>query len=130
MNPLEAVLGKLPGAKKSGNGWSARCPAHDDHRASLWVVQGSDGRVLIKCHAGCSRQAVCDSIGLQESDLVPAGDASGNGKRRIVARYDYNDESGTLLFQVVRFDPKDFRQRQPVAGGGWKWSVKGIRVVP
>lgn len=29
MTPLELLLTKLPGAKKSGRGWSARCPAHD-----------------------------------------------------------------------------------------------------
>src|SRR5262249_13595318 len=30
MTPLESLLARLPGAKKAGNGWSARCPAHDD----------------------------------------------------------------------------------------------------
>jgi len=34
------------------------------------------------------------------------------------------------VFQVVRFEPKDFRQRRPKSGGGWDWSVKGVRVVP
>src|SRR5262249_40267938 len=51
-------------------------------------------------------------------------------QRRIVAAYDYCDESGKVLFQVVRYDPKDFRQRKPKAGGGWDWSVKGLRIVP
>ena len=31
---------------------------------------------------------------------------------------------------MVRFEPKDFRQRRPKPGGGWDWSVKGVRVVP
>jgi AAA domain len=53
-----------------------------------------------------------------------------SGQRRIVAAYDYHDESGALLFQVVRFEPKDFRQRRPDGNGGWTWSVKGIRPVP
>lgn len=48
---------------------------------------------------------------------------------RIVATYDYVDESGDLLFQVVRFEPKKFLQRQP-EGAGWSWSVKGVRQVP
>ncbi|MDX1964328.1 MAG: hypothetical protein SFX18_14340 [Pirellulales bacterium] len=50
--------------------------------------------------------------------------------RRSVATYDYRDESGKLLFQVVRYDPKGFNQRKPKTGGGWDWSVKGVRVVP
>ncbi|MBT1509475.1 AAA family ATPase [Bradyrhizobium sp. SRL28] len=48
----------------------------------------------------------------------------------IIATYDYTDEGGNLLFQVCRFEPKDFRQRRPDGNGGWAWSVKGIRHVP
>jgi hypothetical protein len=48
----------------------------------------------------------------------------------IVAQYDYTDESGALLSQVCRFEPKDFRQRRPDGAGGWIWSVKGVRQVP
>lgn len=40
------------------------------------------------------------------------------------------DESGDLLFQVVRYAPKDFRQRCPDGQGGWTWQVKGVRPVP
>ncbi len=49
---------------------------------------------------------------------------------RIVATYDYKDATGELLFQAVRYEPKDFRQRKPDGKGGWTWSVKGSRVVP
>ncbi len=60
---------------------------------------------------------------------------SGNGRRaggggKIVKTYDYRDESGELLFQVCRMEPKDFRQRRPKPGGGWDWSVKGVRTIP
>jgi putative DNA primase/helicase len=51
-------------------------------------------------------------------------------RKRIVAAYDYRDESGELLFQVVRFEPKDFRQRRPNGHGGWTCQVKGTRQVP
>lgn len=47
-------------------------------------------------------------------------------KGRIAAVYDYCDHSGTLLYQVVRFDPKDFRQRVPKPEGGWRWHLGGI----
>ena len=53
-----------------------------------------------------------------------------NSKPRTVATYNYRDEKGDLLLQVVRFDPKGFKQRQPKPGGGWLWSVKGVRMVP
>lgn len=49
--------------------------------------------------------------------------------RRIVATYDYHDESGSLLYQVVRFDPKDFRQRQPDGNSDWRYNLSGVRRV-
>jgi hypothetical protein len=63
--------------------------------------------------------------------LSPSSKPSGD-RRRIVATYDYLDENGILLFQVCRFDPKDFRQRRPDPNkpGEWIWSVKGLRQVP
>jgi 5S rRNA maturation endonuclease (ribonuclease M5) len=48
---------------------------------------------------------------------------------RIVATYDYQDEQGKLLFQTVRFEPKDFRQRRPDGNGGWIWGLEGIEPV-
>src|SRR5215475_9818180 len=71
MTPLETLLAKLPGAKKAGNGWSARCPAHDDRRASLSIAQGDDGTALVKCHAGCDTAAILAAIGLKLADLFP-----------------------------------------------------------
>jgi RecA-family ATPase len=46
-----------------------------------------------------------------------------------VAHYDYTDEAGSLLFQVVRFEPKTFRQRHR-EGDRWVWGARGIRQVP
>jgi hypothetical protein len=51
-------------------------------------------------------------------------------KSKMIAAYDYIDEHGEVLFQVCRFEPKDFRQRRPDAGGAWNWSIKGVRQVP
>ncbi|MFD2407745.1 toprim domain-containing protein [Azorhizophilus paspali] len=51
-------------------------------------------------------------------------------KPKIDTTYAYKDEKGRTLFEVVRFEPKDFRQRQPDGKGGWDWSVKGVRQVP
>jgi hypothetical protein len=51
-------------------------------------------------------------------------------RARIVAEYDYHDANGDVLFQVVRMDPKDFRQRKPDGRGGWEWGAKGVPLVP
>lgn len=49
---------------------------------------------------------------------------------RIVAAYPYQDEAGELLFEVVRLDPKGFRQRRPDGHGGWIWNLQDTRRVP
>src|SRR5262245_27504921 len=72
MTPLETLLAKLPGAKRCGKGWSARCPAHDDRRASLGIAQGDDGTALVKCHAGCDTSAILAAVGMKLADLFPA----------------------------------------------------------
>jgi len=70
MTPVELVLSKLPDVKRNGNGWMARCPAHDDGRASLSVAVGDDGRALVHCHAGCTTEAVVAALGLTLADLM------------------------------------------------------------
>lgn len=137
MTPVERLLAKLPDAKQGSKGWAARCPAHEDRRASLSISQGEDGRALLYCHAGCKADAICAALGLRVLDLMPTADKlpapskpKTGSKPRIVAQYDYRDEAGNVLSQAVRYEPKDFRQRRPKPGGGWDWSVKGVRVVP
>jgi hypothetical protein len=50
--------------------------------------------------------------------------------RRIVAVYDYRAEQGELLYQTVRCEPKDFRQRRPDGKGGWIGNLGEVRRVP
>jgi hypothetical protein len=45
------------------------------------------------------------------------------------AIYDYTDENGRVLFQVLRFRPKAFRTRRPDGHGGWIWGLTGIQPV-
>ena len=53
-------------------------------------------------------------------------------RRQLVATYDYRDAAGELVYQVVRYEPKDFRQRRPDPGqpSGWSWSIKGVTPLP
>jgi len=132
MNCTE-ILPLLKGVKRSGAGWMAICPAHEDRKASLSINKGDDGRILMHCHAGCSNDAIVDKMGLSLRDLMPTsgnGNPADNGKSIIVATYDYRDEQGKLLYQICRMQPKTFRQRKPRQDGGWEWSTKGVRKLP
>lgn len=127
MNPTDLVLSRLEGVKRVGErSFMAKCPSHADGTASLGVKEGDDGRCLLRCHAGCTAESIVENVELAMSDLFPEKDARGSS---IVAKYDYRDETGKLLYQVVRMVPKTFRQRQP-DGNGWKWTMEGARRVP
>lgn len=90
--------------------------------------RNGDGIATVQWWRDCSFQEavafVTERLGRSPSRV------KSNGKPRIVETYDYRDESGNVLFQVVRYDPKDFRQRRPDGKGGSTWSIKGVRVVP
>lgn len=77
---IDYVLAKLREAgadpRRNGAGWKAHCQAHHDEHPSLYVKVGENGRVLIKCHAGCQFGEVLRAHGLRRSDLAPAS----NGK--------------------------------------------------
>jgi hypothetical protein len=49
-------------------------------------------------------------------------------QRKVEAIYDYVDAGDNLQFQVVRFSPKDFRQRRPNGSGGWIWNLSGVNL--
>lgn len=114
------------GAKHSGFDWT--CPAHDDRNPSLSVRAGQDGKTLLKCQAGCSTEGVVAALGLSMADLFDEAKPALDGRTE-AASYDYVDEGGVVLFQVVRFYPKDFRQRRPDGRGGWEWNLNGVRRV-
>ena len=62
------LLAQLKGVARSGDGWTARCPAHDDRHNSL-SIHHRDGRWLLKCHAGCGWQEIVDALRIDAADL-------------------------------------------------------------
>jgi len=128
--PLETVIDALAARgrkpRSNGTGWNAQCPAHDDNNPSLSVTQGDQG-VVFYCHAGCDPAAIVAALGLNMRDLFDTPISNGSGD--ITATYDYVDEQGTLLFQVVRKPGKQFLQRRPDGDGSWIWKLGDTRRV-
>lgn len=126
---INDLIAKLSGVRKCGDRlWMAKCPCHDDRKPSLSVGVGDKAPVVLKCHAGCEADAILKQLGFEWADFYDQPERS-NGHDRIVATYDYCDVQGELLYQCVRFEPKDFRQRRPDRKGGWVWSIKGVDLV-
>ena len=106
---IAAVLG----GKRNGSGWMARCPCHMDNNASLSISEGSDGKALLKCHAGCRQDELMARVRGMGLDLGGRRPASAD-----VATYDYRDRNGTVRYRVVRRKPKRFLQCQPDGKSG------------
>jgi hypothetical protein len=92
---------------------------------------------------------------VREKAGLPAWQPNGNGRKRatdtdidnavmaaimgqtgagrpsspVVARYDYTDEGGALLYQVQRHEPKRFSQRRPDGNGRWVYQLGDVRRV-
>jgi len=69
--PVQRVLDRLENVSEVSSGWTARCPSHDDSMNSLSVGEGSDGRALVHCHAGCEFNDVVAAMGLRPRDMFP-----------------------------------------------------------
>ncbi len=147
---LREVVRETVELRPSGRNFSGRCPFHDDQRASLSVyLKGEYWKW--RCHGPCDKggsvidwvmatdgvdvvQAIetlshrCNGSTTSPTARIPK-EGTANTRREIVKVYDYRDESDDLLFQSVRYEPKDFSQRQPDGKGGWSWNLKGVRRV-
>lgn len=70
MKPIDKLLPRLAKVREvASSQWVARCPAHADQHPSLRIRELNDGKVLVKCWAGCSAQDVCGAVGLTLRDL-------------------------------------------------------------
>jgi hypothetical protein len=125
------ILARLEHVKRTADGWMARCPGHPDKTPSLSVSTGDDGRTLIDCKAGCPPEKICAALGIKMADLFAEKPNHNGAGQKIVAQYPYHDADSRLLFEVVRFEPKTFRQRRPdpSALDGWTWNTKGVKRV-
>jgi hypothetical protein len=65
---IQEILARLKGVRRSGDGWTAKCPAHEDKKPSLSISQ-RDGKILVHCHAGCTVESICRALRLTVSDL-------------------------------------------------------------
>jgi hypothetical protein len=72
MDPLDTFLAAVPdGGRKVGGQHLLRCPVHDDKKPSLAVRELDDGRLLVRCYAGCATEDILHALDLEFADLYP-----------------------------------------------------------
>jgi len=91
--------------------------AHFEHVYTFPEKLSAVKRVLSMENFAAEMKSEKQSSGIQKS------------RSRIVETYDYTDAGGNLTFQVVRYEPKNFKQRRPDPDHPpkWVWNTKGIR---
>lgn len=83
MSNYSNFLSRLEKVKQRGQGsWIACCPAHSDTTPSLAIDVGKDGRLLLKCWAGCSNLDVISAVGVSWAELYPPEDRHYNSIAR------------------------------------------------
>jgi putative DNA primase/helicase len=63
-------IARALGGHRAGATWMARCPVHEDRIPSLSISASKDGKVLVRCHAGCDQRdliAVLQERGLWQT---------------------------------------------------------------
>ena len=132
MNLTLQQIARALGGEVRGNQVLAPGPGHSPQDRSLAVklAHTPDGFVVYS-HALTDDPLAAKEVRKQlgQPAWKPKPKANGSEQRHIVAEYNYTDEAGKLLFQVVRYVPKGFAQRRPDGNGGWVWGLGNTRRV-
>ena len=90
---INDLLSRLTRVRSKGkNSWTACCPAHNDTEPSLAITLADDGRILIKCFAGCEALEIVHTMGLELKDLFPQYGLNPYGKMQQL-NHDYQQRT-------------------------------------
>jgi putative DNA primase/helicase len=118
-NTLDIILSKLSGVRRSGTGYIARCPAHDDRHPSLKIDQ-SNGKILLHCFAGCRVEDIVSALGMEMGDLFE--DSDGQQHRDVSLDGEFTDRNNAqILAQELKDDVKYVPQWGWVYWDGSRW---------
>lgn len=131
---VRALLGDPDATEKGGAVWRygrRGSLAVDIDKATFFDHERGEGGGMIDLVARARRTDKAGAVKwLTEAKFIEDRRAEAKQQRRIVAVYDYKDANGETRFQIVRFDPKDFRQRRPDGNGNWIWNLQGVEPLP
>lgn len=125
---ISEFITRFDKVKKGGKGYQVCCPSHLDKEQSLSISEGEKGGIVLKCFAGCETRDILAAVGCTFADVQPAKVEQAPAARRdkvIDKVYEYHNEDGYPVFQVVRYKPKGFRQRT-MKDGQMVYSTEGI----
>jgi len=114
---VDDILPRLLGVRRTRSGWVARCPAHDDQHQSLSIGIGATGKVLLKCHAGCSFQEILGALGISGTPSSSWDGLPEDANRLWVYRW----ADGTPAMAVARWDGPNGKKIRPFRPVNDRW---------
>lgn len=132
------VVSRFDNAKRITKGtgmreaYQVRCPCHKDKENSLTISFSDNGKILMRCHAGCDTEDILAAVGLTMADICGEGSTKSlscferlawyyankykwtdeNNKEhegygegvKVVAEYPYYNEHGAYQYSKIRFE--------------------------
>jgi RecA-family ATPase len=113
----------------ASDGFIVNSFANDDPIVCKDYIREKIGLPTFRPNGRGNRNVSSDVI--ERAVMAAAAAQSRNNKPNghVVATYEYTDADGKLLYQVLRYEPKDFRQRRPDGNGGWTWKLNELHVL-
>ena len=110
------------GGSWSGETYNRRCPAHDDKKASLSVTLAED-KILMRCHAGCNFNNICEGLGIKPHHTFKTSRAHLKAKQQEIPG-PRPEELSSICKKILSTDePEDFDGTMPPI---MKEYVKGV----
>lgn len=138
------LLSRLQQVRRNGNGWTALCPAHDDHNPSLSIRLGANGKIHLNCFTGCEYRNILRAINMTDEDLftaspptkfmqAPTFSCADSAAFYYKAKYGYRgrwwtyrNAAGFEVARIGRFDMPEGKQIRPISlQEDGRWHLKG-----
>ena len=107
------TIARALGGRRAGGTWMARCPAHDDREPSLSITDGRNGKVLVRCHAGCDQDDVIAALRLRH--VWNDGNSYFSRRRRSIGNH-----------RIANKPDDDARKRTEAALALWRATQPGV----
>jgi hypothetical protein len=135
LDDILSALGPRVAVHKPNGEITFWCPFHPDgagtppHNPNGVIKLGTKGAAYVwacpVCNIGGTLLQLAER--LREIGVMAPRDGE---RAKPIAAYDYRDEGGRLVFQVLRLPNKAFPQRRPDGNGGWAWNLEGVQRIP
>lgn len=130
-NNIGDILNKLTNVKKiKDNEWQSDCPCGGHKTPKKHLSIGDENtKAVVTCFGGThTYEDICKSLGFSSltytKSLTPLTPLT-TLTPKIKEIYKYVNK-GKVIYETVRYEPKDFKQRRPDGKGGYIWNLQGI----